>query len=705
MTFSLLSFRRVVAYQRGLTGLEYLSRRSDLTQFLRQIQGRYQAIRISSFSTNRHMKSTRRFERDDSPNSQKRPKPSLNIPSSPTYNDLDWKSLQGSPSYQSLVNGNPEGKVIILAGATAAGKSALSLEIARLLTNRTEIVIADSVQVYKGLDIGANKPTIEEISVAPHHLIDIATPSEAVTTADFSMKAAKKILEILARGKIPIVVGGATMWIQWLVHGMPDAPKPSAEAVVLASTLIDHLEKERDWDNGLDILKQYSEKEAKTISRNDWYRLRRYLEIGLDLHFKSKLEHIKADDVTDKIGDTAFEIRKRARESSPERRAALAQILQEKGNDVDCKPSLTGRRISIFELAAAELARESGLDASNIPLDLRCFFLTELREELYRTIDLRCEKMLRMGLGKEVRDLVVSKTLLPNYPISKAIGYRQVLEYLGNKDLPPKNFAAFAQFFSDFTSATRNYAKKQMNWYRKDEAFLFLRVQRQWPQPTSILVHELLACLVSSRSEYESTLHDQLACSEHYANHLKRGKVPVGYQAISEQEYRVIRELLSSKQINLLPKCGEFSRPDRERKWAITADNLSEQTDLTKDDSRRVDLGADSRPDVATCRAIDIRFGETLRKSNNLCAFRSTSPYTTMLAAEISGKRALAKRKQAQTKSPLTPEQIAEDAKFEELEACIVEFDQFRADVWRECASEMEAFMTVFSSPAGQLHE
>ncbi len=76
-----------------------------------------------------------------------------------------------------------------------------------------------------------------------------------------------------------------------------------------------------------------------------------------------------------------------------------------------------------------------------------------------------------------------------------------------------------------------------------------------------------------------------------------------------------------------------------------------------------------------------------------------------MLAAEISGKRALAKRKQAQTKSPLPPEQIAEDAKFEELEACIVEFDQFRVDVWRECASEMEAFVTVFSSPAGQLHE
>ena len=117
-------------------------------------------------------------------------------------------------------------------------------------------------------------------------------------------------------------------------------------------------------------------------------------------------------------------------------------------------------------------------------LDLRCYFLSEDREQLYRMIDYRCEVMLMKGLLTEVIDLVKAEHLTPMTTAAKAIGYRQTLEYLGREiarecdvDMNAAS-VSFRRYLSDFATATRNYAKRQLHWYRKDMSFLWLKIVR-----------------------------------------------------------------------------------------------------------------------------------------------------------------------------------------------------------------------------------
>jgi tRNA dimethylallyltransferase len=106
------------------------------------------------------------------------------------------------------------------------GKSAVARELCGLY--RAEVLVADAVQVYRHMDIGANKPTADERAAAPHHLLDLCEPPNDVFTAgDFVRAAAPLVREISGRGRLPLLVGGNTMWTQWLVTGVPDAPKYS----------------------------------------------------------------------------------------------------------------------------------------------------------------------------------------------------------------------------------------------------------------------------------------------------------------------------------------------------------------------------------------------------------------------------------------------------------------------------------------------
>lgn len=165
------------------------------------------------------------------------------------------------------------------------------------------------------------------------------------------------------------------MWIQWLVHGIPDAPKASEEALTRSAALIDEIERARDWDAAITILRQYDPARAEKIAKNDWYRLRRYLEIGIDLHLRGGVEGVA------------------------------------EGEE---KRSLTGERQEV-------LPKDK--------YDVRCLFLVEDREELYPIIEERCEQMLSNGLFSETANLVLSHKLRPDDVICKSIGYRQVLEY------------------------------------------------------------------------------------------------------------------------------------------------------------------------------------------------------------------------------------------------------------------------------------
>ena len=107
-------------------------------------------------------------------------------------------------------------KIIVIVGPTAVGKTALSIELAKKYDG--EIINADSMQVYRGLDIGTAKVTADEADGIVHHLIDIYEPNETYTVADFQKKAREKINEITSRGKLPIVVGGTGLYVQALIY-------------------------------------------------------------------------------------------------------------------------------------------------------------------------------------------------------------------------------------------------------------------------------------------------------------------------------------------------------------------------------------------------------------------------------------------------------------------------------------------------------
>jgi len=109
-------------------------------------------------------------------------------------------------------------KVIVIAGPTASGKTDLAIKLAHEING--EIISADSMQIYRGMDIGTAKPTMEERQGIPHYLIDIVDPDEEYSVAHFQRDAKNCIKEILNRGKVPIVAGGTGLYINSLVYNI-----------------------------------------------------------------------------------------------------------------------------------------------------------------------------------------------------------------------------------------------------------------------------------------------------------------------------------------------------------------------------------------------------------------------------------------------------------------------------------------------------
>ena len=109
-------------------------------------------------------------------------------------------------------------KVIVIGGPTASGKTGLSIELAKQING--EIVSCDSMQIYKDMTIGTAKPTPEEMQGIQHYLIDFVSPEERYSVADYKRDATNAIKEILAKGKVPIVVGGTGLYLESLIYGI-----------------------------------------------------------------------------------------------------------------------------------------------------------------------------------------------------------------------------------------------------------------------------------------------------------------------------------------------------------------------------------------------------------------------------------------------------------------------------------------------------
>src|SRR5207302_1404160 len=118
--------------------------------------------------------------------------------------------------------GHAKPRLVVIAGPTGAGKTAVAVALARLLP--IEVISADSRQVYRGMDAATGKPTAEERAAVAHHLIDIVDPDDRYQAARFRGDAAALIERIRARGAVPVVVGGTGLYIRALTRGLDAAP-------------------------------------------------------------------------------------------------------------------------------------------------------------------------------------------------------------------------------------------------------------------------------------------------------------------------------------------------------------------------------------------------------------------------------------------------------------------------------------------------
>ncbi|MQL88163.1 hypothetical protein Taro_020718 [Colocasia esculenta] len=335
-------------------------------------------------------------------------------------------------------------RVIVISGPTGAGKSKLALELAKRVDG--EIVSADSVQVYRGLDIGSAKPSTDDRKEVTHHLIDILDPSDEYSVGQFFEDARKATDEILGRQRVPIVVGGTGLYLRWYIYGKPDVPVATKQISGEAHSELLHLERTGQWDAAVELVAEAGDTRARSLATNDWYRLRRSLEIIKSTgsppssfaipydSFKQQMESKLSNQMTDGLGDDA-------------------------SRDLD--------------------------------YDFTCFFLSSPRVDLYRYIDVRCEEMLMGSPGiLSEASWLLDIGLLPNASsATRAIGYRQAMEYLlhcrhiGGQCSPGDFYA----FLSEFQKASRNFAKRQITWFRNEYLYEWLDASRPLEEVLSFI--------------------------------------------------------------------------------------------------------------------------------------------------------------------------------------------------------------------------
>ena len=166
-------------------------------------------------------------------------------------------------------------KVIVIVGPTASGKTALSIELAKTING--EIVSCDSMQIYKDMDIGSAKPTYEEMQGIKHYLIDVVSPDERFSVAEYKKLAEAAIEKILSKGKTPIVIGGTGLYADSLIYGI------EYQEIEYDEKYRKELEIQAQTEDGLKMLynqaKKIDEEAIKKISENDKKRIIRVLEI------------------------------------------------------------------------------------------------------------------------------------------------------------------------------------------------------------------------------------------------------------------------------------------------------------------------------------------------------------------------------------------------------------------------------------------
>jgi len=341
---------------------------------------------------------------------------------------------------------------IIVSGATCVGKSDVALELCQIINSKAqkdicEIVIADAVQVYRHIRIGCTKPTPSEIATVPHHLTDfreLGRECAAMNAGDFVDLAMQVIRDIHGRGNTAVVVGGATMWLDWLLNGKPNAPKcPNvstegtpdvrSRAAALLRPFQDRMENQSGTSSP-------GGKSALTaIKAAAWADAVKFVtsvvQSNTDGFMSPAVQSERAATLL-KLTPNNYKYLSRSLEIAltPTAQAhdGVENVAQRSGGLLD------------YIHAATETATATASLAS--------FFLTSPdRPGLYRRIDRRCVRMLQAGLLTEVTDLLISGRLAVSKEgsggtftggesvsvsasaagtVAKSIGYRQSIAYL-----------------------------------------------------------------------------------------------------------------------------------------------------------------------------------------------------------------------------------------------------------------------------------
>ena len=284
--------------------------------------------------------------------------------------------------------------VVAVVGPTATGKTALGVTLAQHFSG--EVISCDSMQIYKGLDVGTAKVTQEETCGIPHHGVDILTPDKTFSVADFTAMAAELEQQISARGNLPILVGGTGLYVQSFLYGVRFAEEkaPAGLREQLTAELA-----EKGGAAMYEELRSVDPEAAAAIHPNNQVRVLRALE-----HYRAtgkKLSEQKAD-------------------SLPPERPYRSLIL--------------------------------GLDFPD-------------RAGLYRRIDLRVDKMLDAGILQEAEYVWQNRETFRT--AAQAIGYKEFFPYF-------EGAAPLEACTEKLKQASRNYAKRQLTWFRHMDGVVWL---------------------------------------------------------------------------------------------------------------------------------------------------------------------------------------------------------------------------------------
>ena len=285
-------------------------------------------------------------------------------------------------------------KILVLAGPTAVGKTALSIELAKKLNG--EIISTDSMQIYKYMDIGSAKITTEEMDGMKHHMIDVTTPDKPFSVVDFKNMAQPIIDDLLSKDKLPILTGGTGLYINALTCNMNFTDATNDEAYRLE---LEELAKEHGDIYIHNMLKDIDPVSYESIHPNNRKRVIRALEVY----------------------------------------------------------KVTNKPFSSFN---------AGEDFYKSKYDVHYYVLNMDREKLYQRINKRVDIMFEKGLLNECIKLKENgyNSLMQ---AMQGIGYKEVLMYL-------ENSISLEEATEMIKQGSRNYAKRQLTWFRKDPRAIFL---------------------------------------------------------------------------------------------------------------------------------------------------------------------------------------------------------------------------------------